>query len=198
MKPENAKEIDKLLARYRGGKLRIVQGAAGMALAFFKDSFVQQGFTDTHFEAWPGRNAGMPDKGRAMLVKTGTLKRSLRIKQVHINGAIIGVDWAIPYAELQNSGGKIRITPKMRRFFWAMYYQAAGKMTYNVKTKAASATKANEKLNDQASFWKNMAITKEEFITIPKRQYIGESAVLDGKIKAYIGVQLDKIFKDEH
>lgn len=52
------------------------------------------------------------------------------------------------YSKIQNEGGKIKVTEKMRRFFWSQFY----------------------KTND--SFWKNMALTKKEYITIPDRPYL--------------------------
>lgn len=60
-----------------------------------------------------------------------------------------GVDaGVIPYAHIQEEGGVIPITPKMRRFFWAMYYKYG------------------------ADMWKYLALTKKAVITIPQRAYL--------------------------
>lgn len=52
------------------------------------------------------------------------------------------------YAKIQNEGGRVKVTAKMRRFFWSQFYRT----------------------ND--IFWKNMALTKKEYITIPARPYL--------------------------
>lgn len=51
----------------------------------------------------------------------------------------------IPYANIQDNGGKIRITEKMRKFFWAMYAK-----TNQSKYKAMALTK-NTHLTIKAS-----------------------------------------------
>lgn len=181
----HAEEFDKLIADYKAAKLRIIQHAAAIALAFFKASFVNQGFTDEGLVKWKNRIPGTPNnKGRAIEVNRGILKRALRIKRANIDGAVVGVDDAIPYAEIQNFGGKIPITPQMRRFFWAMYYKFGGGV------KGAQP-------NETALFYRNLAITREQFITIPARQFIGTSATLERNLRDYITSELDKLFKIE-
>ena len=186
---KHADEFDNLVKGYRYIKLRMIQQAAGIALAFFKASFTNQGFTDQGLVKWKSRIPGTPnDKGRGIEFNRGTLRRSLRIKKATIDGAIVGPDEGIPYAEIQNFGGQIPITPQMRRFFWAMYYKnGAGSHPGNSK-KAVT-------LNDTAQFYFNLAITKEKFITIPQRQFIGDSVTLERDIRTYITSELDKFFK---
>lgn len=180
----HAEEFDQIVADVRAAKLRIIQHAAAIALAFFKASFTNQGFTDESLVKWVNRVPGTPNnKGRAIEVNRGILKRALRIKKADKDGAIVGVDDGIPYAEIQNYGGKIPITPQMRRFFWAMYYKFGG-------GKGKSPT-------ETAMFYRNLAITREMFITIPARKFIGESATLERKLREYITSELDRLFKTE-
>ena len=217
----HANEIDKLRARYKSHKPQLLRKTAGIALAFFEESFAQQGFTDVNLQPWPKR---LQNNGQALLVDTGALKKSLKIKSAGGSQAVIGTA-DLPYAQIQNDGGRIRITPKMRRFFWAMYYQAlsgsteaqshkgqahkakghAGHAAAGHKGKGhaagqgkhgghAHAHAGKASLSEQAQFYKNLAITTEEFITIPKRQHIGQSAALEGKINSCITTELDKIF----
>jgi len=188
---KNASEFDDLIKGYRYIKLRLIQQSAAIALAFFKSSFTNQGFTDQALVRWDSRIPGTPnDKGRAIEMGRGTLKRGLRIKSTSEDGAIVGMDEAIPYAEIQNFGGQIPITPKMRRYFWAMYYQAGGGNEKGTSKRAQTA-------NSIAAFYMNLAITKEQFITIPARQFIGDSATLERDIRQYITGELDKFFKVE-
>jgi phage gpG-like protein len=190
---KNAEEFDSLVSGYKYIKLRLIQQSAGIALAFFKASFVNQGFTDESLVKWDSRIPGTPNsKGRAIGTNRGILKRSLRIKKATLDGAIVGPDDGIPYAEIQNYGGKIPITPQMRRYFWAMYYANGGGKVIGVSGKE---TKASKIANDTAAFYFNLAITKEQFITIPPRPFIGDSATLERDIYSYVTQELDKFFK---
>ena len=67
------------------------------------------------------------------------------------------------YAPVNNWGGEVHptVTPQMRRFAWAKYYQASGKAK-----KAATGKRKGKKLR----------------IKIPQRQFIGESRELSEKI----------------
>jgi phage gpG-like protein len=121
----HADEFEQLLNGYRALKLRMIQQAASMAINHFKASFTNQGFTDEALVKWPARKGGPNNKGRALLIGTGpgagTLKRGLRIKHTSLDGAVVGEDEGVPYADIHNFGGEIKITPQMRRFFLAMY-----------------------------------------------------------------------------
>ncbi|PLW89998.1 phage virion morphogenesis protein [Mucilaginibacter sp.] len=183
----HANEFDDLLNGYRALKLRMIQQAAAMALTHFKESFTNQGFTDETLQKWQARKGGAKNNGRAILINRGILKRGLRIKHTSIDGAIVGEDEGIPYADIHNFGGEIKITVQMRRFFWAMYYKfGGGQKNANGKAKP---------VNDTALFYRNLALSKKDHITIPKRQFIGDSAMLERNIKKYVTDELNKFFK---
>ncbi len=59
--------------------------------------------------------------------------------------ATVGWGEDLPYAVIHEEGGQIPKTDRMRRFFWAKWYET------------------NE------DFWKNMAISKKSVINIPSR-----------------------------
>ncbi len=101
-------------AMWQTVKRDIVDIAATEAKHFFEDSFENQGFTDTAFEAWPKTHRG----GR-ILVDTGYLKNSIITFEQSLKRIVIGSD--AEYAEIHNNGGTIPITPKARKFFWWMY-----------------------------------------------------------------------------
>lgn len=178
---QHAQEIDRLVNAYRGARLRLVRGSAAIALAFFKASFTNQGFTDTGLQKWKPRKAGPRNNGRGILIDRAVLKRGVRIKRADVSKAVIGVDEAIKYADIHNNGGVIPVTPKMRRFFWAMYYKSGG---------AHKDTRKDE----VAQFWLRMALKKDNTIEIPKRQFIGDSATLERRLKVYLEKELTKIF----
>lgn len=193
----HANEIDKLTEGYRSMRLKLIRESAAFAVAFFKRSFTVQGFMNNTLEKWPERKGGPRNNGRGILIDKGVLKRAVRIKRTGVDGAVVGVDEAIPYAQIHNEGGEIEITPKMRRFFWAMYYRYAGQMVYNTRTKKAADTKRNRGLNEMAAFYRNMAITNKKTITIPKRQFIGDSAKLDREILNHITKEMNAFFNVE-
>lgn len=140
------------------------------ALNFFKESFNQQGWLGSSFEAWPERKAGAD--GRGVLIKTGHLRDSIRVLESSPLRIVFGTN--APYAQIHNEGGtvSIRITPKARRYFWAMY-------------------KTTEK-----AFWKAMALKKDNItIKVPKRQFLGESQTLLRQLDTWVSNRIQQRFK---
>ena len=136
---------------------------AQKARAFFLQSFIKQGFTDTSFIPWVKRMDTLPHK---TLQQSLTLKNSLRIAEQSPERVVISAGEKLSYAAIHNEGGTItvKVTEKMRKYFWAMYYKT------------------------QDSRYKWMALTEKETLTIhiPKRQFIGESYTLDKQLEKLI------------
>lgn len=68
---------------------------------FALDSFKRQGFLGDTFEPWKRRKS-KKGAGRAILVKTGRLRRGWRVQQANWNAVIIAND--VPYAKAHNDG----------------------------------------------------------------------------------------------
>lgn len=118
---------------------------------------------------WKGRR-DKTEKG-SLLNVTGKLRRSIHSR---ISGNSLEYTSTEPYAEIHNSGGKIKVTAKMKKYFWAKYYEHSGKVKYN-KNGTTSKSKSSVSMSDKAEIYKNMALMKVgDQITIPKRQYIGD------------------------
>lgn len=158
----------------------------------FDKNFERKAFFD---KAWQKRRR----EGRgSLLVASGRLRRGLRSTS---NAKDIHFAHDAPYAKIHNEGGKIKITPKMRKFFWAMYYKNMQGVAFNVKTKAAS-NKSSARKNELAEGWRNMAMSKKGVINIPKRQYVGAHSRVDEiierrttqEVEKYLN-NLDKQFK---
>jgi phage gpG-like protein len=135
-------------------------------------------------QAWEKRKAGSltkydrrnRDKPRALLVKSGNLRRSVST-QSSGNKVIISSD--MPYSQIQNEGGTIDHpggTPYI--------------ITEDKKAKFISQRKA-EKLRGRNQVVK---VTKPHKIKVPKRQFIGVSRELQTQIEAMIDKQLKKLF----
>jgi phage gpG-like protein len=102
--------------------LRKIRDQAGvLAVNHTKKAFRDQGFTDSSIEPWKnrkapkGKNANKKSSKRAILVKSGLLKRSVRVTRSTGTDIAIGSD--LPYAQVHNEGlragrGKGFIMPK--------------------------------------------------------------------------------------
>lgn len=78
---------------------------------FFKESFRKQGWEDRIFTSWKARKGdkqrrfGESSNGRGILIKSGALRRSIRVIMVSKNYVIIGS--SLPYSKIHNEGGTI-------------------------------------------------------------------------------------------
>lgn len=145
-----------------------VQRIVGVeAVKFFKDSFIQQGWTDVNTEPWKQRKT--KDKGtkgnRKVLEKTGALMNSI---QYEIRGnKIVVMSKDIPYAQIHNEGGVISTTQKVR--------------SHTRRTRSGRS--------------KVRAHTRQIEFTMPKRQFMGNSQELNKKIELIIAKRIKKILK---
>ena len=99
---EFAKRIENLNKLYP----RLPNLAATVAVRFIKDRFRDQNWVSERTEPWPKRKETLhqakKNRGRAVLVKTGRLKRSIRKIRTTATLAIVGTD--VPYAIYHNQG----------------------------------------------------------------------------------------------
>ena len=145
---------------------------------FALDNFEKQGFdTGSGVRKWDergGRSNIDPRPGGKILVgkQGGRLRRSIRRTRTTKSSVDVGSDE--PYAGIHNEGGRITVTvtPRSRRFFWAMYYQTG------------------------EVYWKWMALTKKKMMTIkmPERRFLGNSKALERRIIKLIERELQKCF----
>lgn len=181
---------------------------AQKALEIFDESWNRQGFTNASggFEPWEQRkeNTGAKSDTRGILIGKGSakLRRSLRVIGTPTPSKIV-IGTAVPYAKIHNEGGTISIpiTEAMRNFFWAKYYEQTGKATkLTPKANRRIRPKRTERLNtdkSSAQKWKNLALTKKQTLTItmPKRKFMGDSALLKPAIDLIITKGLNEILK---
>jgi len=127
---EHIKKIQPELEKLIGRTLPVKIGAKAKSL--FQENFRKGGFQDGGLQAWQvtrrqllGRGA---DAGRGPLLSS----RQVLYKSIAYSperGAVT-IYSNVKYAAIHNEGGTTishpRITPKMRRFAWARYYEAGG------------------------------------------------------------------------
>ena len=196
-----ATEINRLVNRV----LPIKVGA--LAKAHFRENFRLSGFMNGGLRAWPATRR-LQTGGKSAAANYGPLLS----RRNHLFGSIgykpgpgyVVIGTTLPYAAIHNDGGTVSptVTLKMRKFAWAMYYKSLG--TKGKKGKAAkngghgnTPGKKGATVPAEAERWKALALTRKQKlnITIPKRQFIGDSQELNAAINRKIGEEMDKLFQ---
>lgn len=133
------------------------------ALKFFNDSFKKQGWDDNGITKWKKRKTKKDNAGRGILIKSGALRRSIKIKEANFNRIIISSN--MPYSKIHNEGfkGKENVKAHTRRVF--------GK----VKVSSVS-TRKTRKVQAVIGVQQIDAHTRQ--MDMPKRQFMGNSRTL--------------------
>lgn len=142
------------------------RAVGSVASRHFRENFTKQGFDDNGVRKWVKRkNERSKDKGRAILVQTGRLQRSIRVRSANTQEVIIGT--SVPYARYHNEGGIMHRKPHGRR---------TG--IYHIKTQME----------------RKKQIRRADY-RLPRRQFMGASANLNRKIDTWYKGQLDRAIK---
>ncbi|MDR0677688.1 MAG: hypothetical protein LBF57_03385 [Holosporaceae bacterium] len=150
----------------------------------FDKNFERKSFFNREWERKERKNPG--SKGSPMMI-SGNLRRSIRS---YVSGGSVVFRSSLPYASILNEGGRIKVTPKMKRFFWAKYYEKMGKIKRNKDGKVIRST---EVVKAEASFWKTMALKKTgSMIIITARRFIGSSVELEEHVKKIIDKNMEE------
>lgn len=187
----NAQLLKEVLKRYKYQMQKAPKPVAVIAHNFFLKGFAKGGMQiNGSVTKWEARkfNTDRATTTRQVLTKTGKLSDS--IKQRHSTNNIT-IYTNSPYAAIHQAGGKINITPKMRKFFWAMYYKELGKISLTKKGKQRN-NKANQRTNQIAQIWQSLALAKGP-LNIPKRPIFYDSNDLAILIDKYFINRLNKI-----
>lgn len=156
----------------------------------FDKNFERQGFFS---EKWARRKSPVRGEGH-ILVDTGALRRSIKSRS---DGTSITFMSDLPYAAIHNEGGKIKVTAKMKRFFWHKYYECTGSFGYR-KNGSLRQNKKNQRLSTNAEFWKAMALMKVgKEIMIPKRTFLGMAPEIEREVTKIIEDNLEEYFSNE-
>ena len=157
----------------------------------FDRNFERQAFFS---EKWERRKSPIRP-GRAILVDTGKLRQSIRSQSTDTSIRFFS---DLPYAGIHNEGGEIKVTRKMKAFFWHKYYEATGSFGRK-KNGERRNDKRTIQLSTEAEFWKCMALMKVgQSITIPKRQFLGASPEVEQAVKDIIEENLAEYFEHEY
>lgn len=145
----------------------------------FDRNFERQAFFTRE---WARRRSPLRPGGH-ILVDTGGLRRSIRTR---IGSRGVTFYSEHPAAAIHNAGGRIRVTERMRRYFWARYYETRGAFGRR-KDGSYRRDRRNARLSDAASFWRAMALMKPGAeIVIPQRQFLGDAPEVREAVKEII------------
>lgn len=154
----------------------------------FDKNFERKAFFDK-----PWDSTKIPNRRGSVMMRTGKLRRSVRSKQSNNN---IAWSSSLPYASLQNEGGEIIVTEKMKRFFWAMFYKANGAVSKTEKGDTRN-NKRNKKLTEEAATWKALALQKVGAkMKIKQRKFIGDHPQVRQRIEHIVDLNMKKLEKD--
>lgn len=168
-------------------KRRILKDIGVELHSEFDRNFETQSFFG---DAWqrqksPGR------AGKHILVDRGNLRRSISSKS---DDESITFHTTLPYAAIHNEGGEIKVTSRMKRFFWAMYYKANGGLGRR-KDGTLRKDKRNTRLSTEAEFWKHMALMRiGSTVKIPRRRFLGTHPNLEKEVRAIIEKRLTEFY----
>ncbi|MGG7468693.1 phage virion morphogenesis protein [Chryseobacterium arthrosphaerae] len=136
-----------------------------IAVNFSKERFVQKNWINRTREPWQPRKR---QARGSILVRSARLKRSIRKISQGNYYVYIGTD--VPYAQIHNEGGQINKTVNVKAF-----------------TRQTSGNRTRNRRGTQNV----RAHTRRMNIRMPKRQFLGDSAVLNRRIERFISRELD-------
>ncbi|GAA4825516.1 phage virion morphogenesis protein [Algivirga pacifica] len=142
------------------------------ATNFYKERFRHQNWVDTGTEPWKPRKQNtwtkQNNRGKAILVQSGALKRSIRVISKSSKRVVVG-SVNIPYAEVHNEGYRGPVKQRVKSF----------------RRKAHTRTLSNGEVRGFLP-QQVKAHSRTLHVNIPKRQYMGGSKVLDRRIERMI------------
>jgi phage gpG-like protein len=143
------------------------------AVNFSHERFRTQSWLDNNAEPWKQRNKNVKrNKGRALLIDTGRLRRSIRIISTSENKVVIGTD--VPYARIHNYGGNITRRARSETFI----------------------RNRNKKGRFKRGITAGRGFTfKGGVINMPKRQFIGRSQALILRLTRIGKIQIARSLK---
>ena len=165
----------------------VLQYAPGMlgndAVNFFLDNFKRQGWQGSTIEPWrKRRNNKGRNSGRAILIDSGRLRRSIRITGISAGTVTIGTD--VPYAKAHNEGfrGVVNVSAFSRN-----RYTKEKQLTGRFTKKGKERTKTVQKIGSS-----HMVKAHTRRVNIVKRQFMGNSPYLEKQLARRLTAELMK------
>lgn len=175
-----------------------------IAVQHFRQNFRDSGFLDGGLRPWKKSQRELRGGlGASARYKTLTSARNhlMSSTQAHIGRGEVSIENPVPYAIIHNEGGTIvsnpTITPKMRKYAWAMVYKLSGRKRGSTGKRGKRAGGSREAIPEEAKKWMALALTKKTKLKIrakiPKRQFIGEGRELIEKVNKEVNDSIQRI-----
>ena len=171
--PGNNSEIVKAKMELLRKQVATLPGIVGNEVKNYTlDNFKRQGFLGDTFEPWRKRRS-KKDGSRAILVKTGRLRRGFRVVRADWNAVVIGND--VPYAKAHNDGyhGTVNVKAHSRNKF-SKAKVGTGKFT-------KSGSERMKTVQSVSGSGQVKAHTRR--MNLPRRRMIGQSQYLNSRLK---------------
>lgn len=141
---------------------------------------------------WPERK--FDDGVGSLMQRSGGLRGSVRSRK---RGVELAYSSSKPYGRIHNEGGEIKVTRKMKGYFFARLKEIEGKYTYK-KDGEKRNNKQNLQLSDKEQFYRAMALKKVgSTIVMPERRFIGTGRNTDRIIRDIVETNF-KEYMDRH
>ena len=151
-----------------------------VAVNFSKERFKQQAWLDGGLQKWQPRKNSRDSK-RALLVKSGRLRRSIRAVSVTDKQIRIGTD--VPYAQVHNEGGNGTITQNVRSH---SRREHSRKACYRNGRKVSACRVKQHTVRPYS---------RQVQVNIPKRQFMGPSKALNKRVERIITRELNSVLE---
>lgn len=184
-------DFDLKVERVANALRGIPRRAGTLAVNFSKERFRAQNWVDNITEPWKPRSAKTWRKkaerpGRAILVKRGRLRRSIRVISISATRIVIGTD--VPYAQAHNDG------------FRGAVKQMVKKHTRRRYGRISSTNLDTRKTSSRRGVVGEITVKEHERTinqNIPRRRFLGSSAVLKSQLERMITVEIIRAFKNK-
>lgn len=155
----------------------------------FDRNFERKGFFDE--KKWPERK--YDDGVGSLMQRSGSLRRSIRSNR---RGLTLVYNTNKPYGRIHNEGGEIKVTKKMKGYFWHKLKETRGSYSYKKNGEKRGNAK-NRRLSESEAFYLGMATKKVgSTIKIPERRFIGTGKMTDKIIRDVVDENVMTYFKN--
>ena len=175
------------LSRVEAHFKQVLLYAPGMlgndAVNFFLDRFQQQAWLGVTAEPWARRRTNLKrNSGRAILISSGRLRRSIRITSITNGQVTIGSD--VPYARMHNEGfrGVVNVSAHSRN-----KYSKEKVGTGKLKKNGLERMRTVQRIAGTGG-----VIAHTRKVNMPRRQFMGSSPYLTKLLERRLTAELMK------
>jgi hypothetical protein len=187
----DTRDFDLKVERVANAIRGIPRRAATLAVNFSKDRFRAQNWVDHTTQPWKPRStktwrrkAERP--GRAVLVLSGKLRRSVRVVSISAERIVIGSDDI--KAQVHNDGFRGKVKQTVKKHTRKRYGRVSSSNLATRKTTSRRGMIGESEVNEYER-------TIDQ--NIPRRRFIGSSAVLNRQLERMITVEIVRAFKNK-